>query len=154
MSASRSQPKVNYFITAFGTSGSNAVIRCMEVFLVPGMLHFTSWSSSIQLSGRRETASVTMLVDGAKGAASGGTIASVFGLFNEPRDVQRSIVDPYCLDPPDSTCAVSGIIEPSPIIILICICIHTEIILNYTGWRMLLYLNFNPCVGCFQNYWY
>ena len=57
-----------------------------------------------------------MLVDEFKGAASGGTIASVFGLFNEPPDVQRSIVDPYCLDPPHSTCAVSGIMELLPVI--------------------------------------
>lgn len=43
-----------------------------------------------------------MVVDGAKGSASGGTIASLFGLFDEPRDVRRAIADPYCLDPPDS----------------------------------------------------
>ena len=57
------------------------------------------------MAATRETASVTMLVDAVKGGASGGTVASAFGLFDEPADVQRSMVDPYYLDPPHSRCA-------------------------------------------------
>ena len=60
------------------------------------------------VAATRETASVTMLVDAVKGGASGGTIASAFGLFDEPGDVQRLMVDAYCLDPPNSRFATTA----------------------------------------------
>lgn len=84
------------------------VVHCCGYDSIPSDLGAQAVAEYIRSTLDRETASVTMLVDEFKGAASGGTIASVFGLFNEPPDVQRSIVDPYCLDPPHSTKGPDG----------------------------------------------
>ena len=68
-------------------------------------MHDSEWRHLIV---DRDTAKVTMVVDEAKGSVSGGTIASMFGLFSEAPDVQRAISDPYCLDPPNSRYAYPG----------------------------------------------
>lgn len=51
----------------------------------------------------RKTAAVHVLQGKAAGAASGGTIASLFGaMFDESKDEIRLAADPYCLNPPGS----------------------------------------------------
>ena len=40
-----------------------------------------------------------------KGALSGGTVASLINsMYDQPAKDRQAILDPYCLDPPDSKC--------------------------------------------------